>query len=119
MSHKKAHKTQKFILRFSVFFVLLCGPTLQGRQAPLVYLIFRTPDFKLWLAKDSQTVAALDHAGFDFAPGDRLVNQVSFSFTAPVQRRAGVHRVEPPGIRRVPQGRLRGHQRLPGIRLQR
>lgn len=75
MSHKKAHKTQKFIVGFSVFFVLFCGATMQGRQAPLVYFIFRTPDFTLWLAKDSQTVALLEPksaAGFDFTPGDRF-----------------------------------------------
>ena len=39
------------------------------------YLEFDTPDFKLKLVKDSQTVAALEPrsaAGFDFTPADRL-----------------------------------------------
>ena len=75
MSHKKAHKAQKLVLRFSVFFVLFCGGTLQGQQASRVYLKFDTPDFKLWLMRDSQTVAALmpkGAGGFDFTPGDRL-----------------------------------------------
>ena len=75
MSHKKAHKAQKLIVRFSVFFVLFCGATLQGQQVLHVYLTFDTPDFNLWLAKDSQTVAMLEPksaAGFNFTPGDRL-----------------------------------------------
>ncbi len=41
MSHKKAHKAQKLIIRLSVFFVLFCGTTGQGQQVPQVYL---TPD---------------------------------------------------------------------------
>jgi hypothetical protein len=63
MSHKKAHKAhkaQKLIIRLSVFFVLFCGTTGQGQQVPRVYLTFNTPDFKLWLVKDSQTVAKLE-----------------------------------------------------------
>ena len=75
MSHKKAPKAQKLIVRFSVFFVLFCGGALQGQQVPRVYLTFDTPDFKLWLVKDSQTVAVLEPksaAGFDFTPVDRL-----------------------------------------------
>ena len=35
-----------------------------------------------------------------------------------LRRRARVHRLEPAGVRGIPQGRLRGHQRLSGVRVQ-
>ncbi len=67
MSHKKAHKAQKLIIRLSVFFVLFCGTTGQGQRVPQVYLTFNTPDFKLWVVKHSPTVAKLErHGGFSF-----------------------------------------------------
>src|SRR5438067_3987610 len=47
------------------------------------YVDLDTPDFKLRLAKSSQTVAALEPKtanGFDFTPGDRLQRRVAKSY---------------------------------------
>jgi Family of unknown function (DUF5695) len=76
MTHQNA---QKLIVRFSVLFVLFCGTTMQGQQFSQVYLTFNLPDFKLWLERNSQTVAVLEPksaAGFDFTAGDRLKHQL-------------------------------------------
>jgi len=60
-------------LFFAVAIMIAAAAILHAQNQ--VYLTFDTPDFKLWLVKDSQTVAALEPksaAGFDFTPGDRL-----------------------------------------------
>ena len=80
--HAKAQRRKE--RRKDILFVLLC--VLLCAFAPLCekpasaqndqpFLEFDTPDFKLRLLKDSQTVAALEPKstpGFDFTPGDRL-----------------------------------------------
>jgi len=60
-------------LFFAVAVIIAAVANLNAQNQ--VYLTFDTPDFKLWLVKDSQTVAVLEPksaAGFDFTPGDRL-----------------------------------------------
>src|SRR5215475_8415961 len=75
-SPAKAHRHKALLLIFLCVF----APLREKSNLDEGYLDLDTPDFKLRLVKESQTVAALEPnntSGFDFTPSDRLAQRAA------------------------------------------